>query len=190
MDDPYYASGSGTTVIARGRANLTYLLESRRLGHTLFGAPRDVVDRVLTPARREAVRCPICDGEPVRFGTDYQGFHLARCRRCDLQFQSPRPSFDDLAAHVYTEAYHSPEERTAAPRQARHFTRQLATLRRSLPRGGRLLDVGAGAGAFLRFARERGWTVAGTDVVASPQARDGTLLLFEGALAAIDFGDQ
>ena len=53
----------------------------------------------------------------------------------------------------------------------------------------RLLDVGCGAGAFLRFARDRGWEVEGTDMVVTDWARASGARLWEGELPAIEFGD-
>ena len=45
-----------------------------------------------------------------------------------------------------------PDEATADARHQRHYARQVARLDRVLDKGRRrLLDVGCGAGAFLRF---------------------------------------
>jgi 2-polyprenyl-3-methyl-5-hydroxy-6-metoxy-1,4-benzoquinol methylase len=153
---------------------------------TLFGAPRSIVERALP--RRETVDCPVCRVPPVTFAVDAQGFHLARCPRCGLQFHSPRPPLADLAGAVYAAAYHQPAEAVAEPTQRNHFERQIARVERLRGRaGGTLLDVGCGAGAFLRFAHARGWAVAGTDYVVSPLVRDARLRVYEGELAQIEF---
>ncbi len=163
---------------------------------TLWGRPRAEVEKAL--AAREPVRCPLCEIEPIRFATDYQGFHLARCPRCGLEFQSPRPPFAKLAEWVYEREYGDLAEAAGelTPAKEAQFARQLERIETLLPRqgsgqgGGRgsLLDVGCGAGAFLRAAAARGWQAAGTDIVLSESARATGARLWPGRLAEIDFG--
>ena len=95
-----------------------------------------------------------------------------------------------MATAVYGAAYHRAEEATADARHERHYARQVAHLERLLDGSGRrLLDVGCGAGAFLRFGRDRGWDVDGTDLVVTDWARASGARLWEGELPAIEFGD-
>ncbi len=95
-----------------------------------------------------------------------------------------------MATAVYEADYHRPEEARVDERHARHYARQLARLEGCLASGRRhLLDVGCGAGAFLRFATERGWAVEGTDMVVTDWARESGAKLWSGELPAIDFGD-
>ena len=155
---------------------------------SLFGRSREEVAAALPD--REPVVCPLCCRPPVRFATDFQGLHLARCVSCGLQFHSPRPVLEQMATAVYGADYHRPDEATADARHQRHYARQVARLDRVLDDGRRrLLDVGCGAGAFLRFARERGWEVEGTDMVVTDWARASGARLWEGELPAIAFGD-
>jgi len=154
---------------------------------SLFGRPRAEVEAALP--EREPVTCPLCGHQPRRFATDFQGLALARCGTCGLEFQSPRPVFEQLATAVYGASYHRADEATVDATRAGEFGRQLDTLERLLPRDRRrLLDVGCGAGAFLRFAASRGWHLEGTDVLVTEWARDAGVRLWEGHLPAIDFG--
>lgn len=154
---------------------------------SLFGRPRDEVDRALP--EREAVVCPVCRLLPRQFAVDFQGLHLARCPGCGLEFHSPRPVFSQLTQAVYTADYHQPEEARADRQRATAFARQMRRLEGLLPDSRRrLLDVGCGAGAFLRFALDRGWDAAGTDVVLTSWAKRTGARLWEGQLAAIDLG--
>ena len=153
---------------------------------SLFGRPRAEVDAALPD--RESVVCPICRHEPRPFGVDFQGLHLARCSTCGLEVQHPRPVFAQLASAVYGDAYHRPEEALADSFRRRQFRRQLARLEQLLPTGRRsALDVGCGAGAFLRFARDRGWKVDGTDIVVTKLARLAGARLWDGQLPSINF---
>jgi 2-polyprenyl-3-methyl-5-hydroxy-6-metoxy-1,4-benzoquinol methylase len=155
---------------------------------SLFGRPQEDVAAALPD--REPVLCPLCRQRPVRFATDFQGLHLARCVSCRLQFHSPRPVLEQMATAVYGSDYHRPEEATADDRHERHYARQVERLEHWLDAGRRrLLDVGCGAGAFLRFVRDRGWDVEGTDMVVAGSARASGTRLWKGELPAIDFGD-
>ena len=155
----------------------------------LFGRPRAEVDAALPD--RESVACPICRRTPRPFGVDFQGLHLARCPTCGLEFQHPRPVFAQLATAVYGGAYHRPEEAEADRRHRGLFRRQLARLERLLPADRRTaLDVGCGAGAFIRFARDHGWKVDGTDVVVTEWARRTGARLWEGQLPDIAFDGE
>ena len=132
----------------------------------------------------------MCRQPPARFATDFQGLHLAQCLSCGLQFHSPRPVLEQMATAVYGADYHRPEEATADARHERHYARQVAALEPLLSVGRRrLLDVGCGAGAFLRFVNARGWEVEGTDMVVTDCARASGARVWDGELPAIEFGD-
>lgn len=154
---------------------------------SLFGRPRAEVEAALPD--REPVECPLCSRAPRRFGVDFQGFALARCSTCGLQFQHPRPVFAQLAAAVYAPGYHPDGHETVDRGRERTFARQLGRLERIVRRRpATLLDVGCGAGAFVGYARARGWTVDGTDIRVTGEARRHGARLREGQLPDIDFG--
>ena len=154
---------------------------------SLFGGSRGTVDRALTV--REEVVCPMCATVPRQFGVDFQGLRLARCRSCGLEFQSPRPTFEQLERAVYGDGYHPPEHAQLDRFQEAHYARQLTRLEATIGVGRRsLLDVGCGAAAFIRYGAERGWAVDGTDIVVTDWARQTNARLWEGQLPAIDFG--
>ncbi len=154
---------------------------------SLFGRPRAEVDAALPD--REPVDCPLCGQAPRPFGVDYQGLHLARCGACGLEFQHPRPVFEQLAAAVYDASYHPEGHESVAGGRERTFARQMERLERYLPRRpAALLDVGCGAGAFLGYARGRGWEVGGTDIRVTEAARRHGARLWAGQLPDIDFG--
>jgi SAM-dependent methyltransferase len=97
--------------------------------------------------------------------------------------------FSQLTEAVYTGEYHQPDEARADGQRATQFARQVRRLEGLLPPSRRrLLDVGCGAGAFLRFALDQGWDAAGTDVVLTSWAKSTGARLWEGQLASIDFG--
>lgn len=139
--------------------------------------------------QREFVRCPLCNMEPMEFGVDYLGFHLARCPRCELEFQNPRAVFSELAEKVYNAHYHD-EADLAVPETDLHaqHARELRRLEAIAGGKGSVLDVGCGTGAFLTDAIAGGWRAAGTDITMDPHARDSGAELFTGRLSEVDFG--
>lgn len=101
--------------------------------------------------------CPLCAGVIVRAVRVPVEPALVRCAACRLLFR-PGAVADPPRARL-SDGERSLEERVA-DRRAAHFDRILATA--GAP--GRLLDVGAGVGALVRLAGERGWQAVGTDV--------------------------
>ena len=153
---------------------------------SLFGRPRAEVESALPD--RESVDCPLCGREPRPFGVDFQGLHLARCGACGLEFQHPRPVFEQLAAAVYTTDYHPAGHAAVDRGRERTFARQMDRLERYVRRRpAALLDVGCGAGALLGYARGRGWEAAGTDISVTEAARRHGAPIWEGQLPDIDF---
>lgn len=148
--------------------------------------------------------CPLCRSEQVapRYQIEIPELGtrtVAECTACGFFFISPRPTPAEL------ERFYSMEYFDSAP-GGRGFTDYLPKafarigegrvlgrrLRREKPNG-RVLDVGCGAGDFLRgLAQESGWEAFGTDL--SPHAielarRQPGLTLFCGELAAARFPD-
>ncbi|MEE3203029.1 MAG: class I SAM-dependent methyltransferase [Acidobacteriota bacterium] len=159
------------------------------MADSLFGQSRDVVEAALPD--REPVVCPLCQCTPDLFAVDFQGFHLARCPACRLEFQHPRPLFEQLADAVYNESYHPDDHHNVDGTRARIFMRQLSRLERSvIASPASVLDVGCGAGAFLKFAEERGWEVAGTDVAVTDVVRQTDAKVWEGKLSDIAFAEE
>lgn len=157
---------------------------------TFFGKARAVSSGELMPT--EQVLCPLCGIAPEPFAVDYQGFTLCRCSRCTLEFVNPRLSYEELAAKVYSDNYFpkrdGSERRTT---EATHYyNSQLSQFEVLLGERRTVLDIGCGNGAFLDFARERGWKIAGVDIKLSPDAREMSCPLWEGRLRDIDFGSS
>lgn len=128
--------------------------------------------RSLTVAARPF--CGACerDGEAVaRFVVD--GYAVVRCGSCGTVFTDVDPAFD--AGAMYGAAYFEGGQTVSYPGYGasarvleREFSRSLTVLRRWVP-AGRLLEVGAAYGIFLRVAR-RHFIVRGLDVSAAAVA--------------------
>jgi 2-polyprenyl-3-methyl-5-hydroxy-6-metoxy-1,4-benzoquinol methylase len=162
---------------------------SSRAPSSLFGSDRSVIEAEMK--NLEEVECPVCGIPPKPFAVDYQGFQLCRCPQCDLQFLSPRPTFDQLSASVYNETYHAEPSGILSDAKRYQFERQFGTIEKLLGRKGRILDVGCGNGTFLQLGQTRGWEAFGSDIWLSPYVRDlNKFPLWEGPLLKIDFGEE
>ena len=122
-----------------------------------------------------SARCRLCDGAcATRFTVD--GYDIARCPRCDLEFVWPTPPPSAVRA-VYDDGYFTAgrfgyddyfgREREVAHRKAHARLERLASLGH---RGGRVLDVGCAAGYFLEVAQAQGWSVEGVECSAEARA--------------------
>jgi SAM-dependent methyltransferase len=86
---------------------------------------------------------------------------LLRCRRCGLEYVSPRPRGTDIV-DAYSRG-DDPAYVSQLSARERTFSNALAHIESVLPGQGRLLDVGTAAGSFLAAARARGWKVEGCE---------------------------
>jgi SAM-dependent methyltransferase len=109
------------------------------------------------------LKCPMCGGQ--RIDTVFRattGYDVVQCAECRLAFTDARtaPPPEELYPHFE-------QTDTAAQRSARSalsvFQLQRAhVVERLMPRG-RLLDYGAGSGAFARFMSTRGFDCVGLE---------------------------
>src|SRR3989304_3358096 len=86
------------------------------------------------------------------------------CLDCGLRALNPMPSLDDMV-DINEETVHPFFSATLEDEESYriYFARKVDDLQRYVS-GGRLLDVGCGAGFFLDAARGRGYQVAGVDL--------------------------
>lgn len=127
----------------------------------------------LTPIVREEVCCSLCGSTrrtPVLHAPDrihhVPGiFTVCQCLDCGLLYQNPRPSAASFEA-IYVSDYgpYQPAEATAHIPYP-DFIPTCNLIQQLQPRGGDLLDVGCGAGTFLRTLTtlQPGWRTAGIE---------------------------
>jgi 2-polyprenyl-3-methyl-5-hydroxy-6-metoxy-1,4-benzoquinol methylase len=111
--------------------------------------------------------CPLCEGAdlPPLFTRD--GYDLVRCGACELVFVVNPPSEEQLAElYSFASGYHT-EFRDDPAVVAERFglaAHRFEALERHHPRPGRLLDIGAAAGFFVKTAQDAGWTAQGVEL--------------------------
>ena len=123
------------------------------------------VDRIWT-GELEYVQCHLCGSSSnstlVAFDDSWR---VAKCADCGLSFVNPRPSEADLAAK-YKEWGESDNESDIARIQASTMPPLRAEVKRivrALGTGGTSLDVGSGAGFFVKMMKDAGWNALGVE---------------------------
>jgi 2-polyprenyl-3-methyl-5-hydroxy-6-metoxy-1,4-benzoquinol methylase len=104
--------------------------------------------------------CPIC-ASADRSVVDEEA-SVVRCQGCGHRYVDPRPTQQEIARGYSLPTSYDDWIQAAAAREAMWIRRYNQILVATPP--GRLLDVGAGIGTFLAIARDRGWSVEGTEV--------------------------
>ncbi len=130
-------------------------------------------------------------------------FTLVKCRRCGLQYISPRPTEEGMIARYqstyFTERTDRGYNNYFSESTMREITRVLKLNLRdlhffdfesSLAQPRRYLDIGCAAGYSVLFMRERGWDAWGIDIAAECIRFGRTnlgLTLIEGDYLATEF---
>ena len=118
--------------------------------------PETVYEARYEPGRsRDLVRTFRASGDELLID------RLVKCRRCGLEYVSPRPRGGDIVA-AYSEG-DDPAYVSQVDARERTFAAALARIETLQPQKGRLLDIGTAAGAFLAAAKGRGWEVEGCE---------------------------
>ncbi len=97
---------------------------------------------------------------------------ISRCLRCGFLFANPRLPREDIwrrysAEYFRTEYLPSQgvqHDNVDLEEVDRRYASMLRLIAREKGRPGRVLEIGAGAGLFLKAAERAGWQVAGTDI--------------------------
>jgi SAM-dependent methyltransferase len=113
--------------------------------------------------------------------TGTRRYAIVRCGNCGLVQTTPRPGAEDFAA-MYPPQYYPALVSQDAPRESQHD--KVGFVRRQRP-SGRLLDVGAGIGLFVREAIDAGYDARGLEI--SAQAVETGTAALKIPLACGDF---
>ena len=132
----------------------------------------------------EEVSCLICGNGPVKQlftkeSRQGEAFLLNRCRKCGLEFLSPRPTAEEIGAYYRADYFTRRTDRgyddyfseKVRREIERVFTLNLADLgffefEAALEAKRRSLDIGCAAGYFVSYLKERGWDARGIDISA------------------------
>jgi len=102
---------------------------------------------------------------------DESGFDIRECRQCSLVYVSPQPTLADLP-RFYEDMYPDATEESIRARKASRLVERQAAgiLRKRLPEGGHVLDMGCGYGGFLETLAPYGYTLSAAELSATAAA--------------------
>lgn len=156
----------------------------------------------MMPVRTVPAVCPLCGpgyrGVEIARGRDFeydttgdQEFHFLRCGKCAIVLIDPRPADEEIAG-LYPSSYipYHFDKLPGFVRRGRDWVqrKKVDVIRRYAVPEARVVDVGCGAGAFLRLMRaygSPGWKLVGWDYPA-PHMDHLRAEGFEVISAAID----
>lgn len=128
--------------------------------------------------KTEHTHCPLCQGNNYkRILTKFER-NIVKCRKCGLIYANPRIQESELFER-YTSSFFFDEYLPAFKATSTHYDLNiirshfflfLQLIAKYFTPGKRLLDVGCGAGFFLKAAEEKGWEVEGVEI--SPAASE------------------
>lgn len=108
------------------------------------------------------ISCNLCSNESFQVIEDEENpFQVLKCRQCSLVFVHPQPNVRELESH-YDDHYYRKWMGEQKQKRCKMWKRRLDRLEKFCSKGN-LLDVGCGEGSFLKLAKQKGWTVKGTE---------------------------
>ena len=124
------------------------------------------------------INCEVCNRNETILLYEIHGYKIVRCKNCGLVYVNPQPTGEELN-NFYTEIFFSPKWYIQFPQLTgfdyfkkaasdisgfKSYVDQIVKYKSN----GRLLDVGAGDGHLLKFAKRQGFQVWGVEP--SPKA--------------------
>lgn len=125
-----------------------------------------------------SINCPLCQSNDCRkFLTKFE-MNLVKCKKCSLIYANPRIHESELLRRYarsfffdeYLPAFKATSKQYDLMIIRSHFFLFLQLITKYYTPGKRLLDVGCGAGFFLKAAEEIGWEAEGVEI--APAASD------------------
>jgi len=120
--------------------------------------------------------CPVCGAyqfedylQCIDYTVSRETFTIQSCQSCGFLFTNPRPAESEMGRYYKAEAYISHTDSSKGLinkiyKQVRSITlNQKFSLIKPFLTNNRLLDVGAGTGAFLDFCKTKGVDVSGVE---------------------------
>jgi 2-polyprenyl-3-methyl-5-hydroxy-6-metoxy-1,4-benzoquinol methylase len=126
----------------------------------------------------ERVPCALCGGTFTRPYVKKFGYRIVKCWRCGLVYCNPRLSADDTDKRYNAEYFHNEYLPSVRPPAGvdegtfldDRFRPSIGLLERSGTVKGRVLEIGTGAGFFLKAAARAGWDAHGLELSAEAAA--------------------
>jgi len=116
--------------------------------------------------------CLLCSSQDIRFLYFKFGRFIVKCKKCGLIFAIPQPSEEEILSRYesplffneYLKNFHATYKEYDFQFIEKHYRIFLDLIRKLYFPGAKLLDVGCGAGFFLKAAIKEGWQGEGVEI--------------------------
>lgn len=141
------------------------------------------------------VNCQVCGGTSPYYCSK-GSFKYFRCSQCFIVFVDPMPDSSAIyekdyfegATHGYGYVNYDEDKKSMYP----VFEKYLKEIQNFTGKKGKLLDIGAAKGSFIKYAKDRGWEVAGVELseYASANGRSSGLDIRTGIVEDAGFSNN
>ena len=123
----------------------------------------------------EYISCPMCDGFESQLVSVIDNFKYVKCKNCNSIYNNPRLK-DKYLKQMYSDGIYKEytSNLTIPGNQIRSNlteVRKVEQVNSLFKNKGKLLDVGCGAGTFLKIANKSGWNTTGIEISNSASAK-------------------
>lgn len=125
-------------------------------------------------ARTETISCKLCGCPDYSPYDKAEGWNIVSCKKCNFCYTNPRPIPEDL--HLFYEEEYFKDERhfskfyneDGTPRAGHlaNYRNRIEDVEEYVNQRGKIFELGAARGEFLKVLEERGWKVSGLEISA------------------------
>ncbi|MCR4334659.1 MAG: class I SAM-dependent methyltransferase [Patescibacteria group bacterium] len=141
--------------------------------------------------------CVICNSNNISFFTSKNNCDIFCCNNCKFKFVYP---IKTDTSSIYSDDYFHGAKKTFGyidydsdkEPMISTFIKYLKIIEKIIPNKGKLLDIGAATGFFIKIAKNRGWVVEGVELsdFAANKARNKGLDVKTGTLSSGNFSPE
>ncbi len=146
--------------------------------------------------KTDKVTCPLCSSTDTNFSFSKKGFEVYECQNCKLLFTCPVPKSSEVYSEDYfsgaTSGYGYVDYDADKEPMTSVFNKYLDLVSSFGVRSGKLLDIGAATGFFMKIAKTRGFSVSGIEIsaFAAQKGRKEGLEIVTGDLIEHKYGNE
>ncbi|MDF2438535.1 MAG: methyltransferase [Bacteroidota bacterium] len=123
------------------------------------------------PQSLETIVCPFCDSDRSRPYDSMDGFNIVKCKACGFVYTNPRPYIKDLG-NYYSEEYYLDERHKkkyynpdgSIINEENDSEAGITQIENYVNKRGKILEIGAARGGFLKELKKRGWETYGVEI--------------------------
>lgn len=120
---------------------------------------------------KENISCNFCGSSSSKIFDSVDGWDIVICNNCKFHYTNPRPILKELYKYYdesyFTDIRHSKKfynEDGSVKESIENYDNRILNIENYVNSKGRLLEIGAARGGFLKVMHDRGWEVKGVEI--------------------------